>query len=135
MHSQRYRHAQLITLCMLAVGFVLVSSSLFAAEEEKKEKGPAPLRVKGNLIPHPESKDIKVLTENYETVTVIVNDKTRINASVKGNLDYMSQEAGLKLPQGEVTYTEVDGKFVATGVTYTSSETWKMEPPKLPEEE
>ena len=124
----------IITLCMLAVGFVLVSSSLFAAEEGKKEKGPAPLRVKGELIPHPESKDIKVLTENYETVTVIVNDKTRIEGSVKGTLVYLSQEAELKLPKGEVTYTEVDGKFVATRVTYTSGETWKMEPPKPKEE-
>ncbi len=124
----------IITLCMLAVGFVLVSSSMFAAEKEKKEKGPAPLKVKGEFIPHTDSKDIKVLTENYETVTVLVNDKTRIDASVKGTLDYMATEAELKLPKGEITYTEVDGKFVATRVTYTSSETWKMEPPKPKED-
>jgi len=122
------------TLCMLSVGLVLMSSSLFAAEEGKKEKAPAPLRVKGELIPHLDSKDIKVLTENYETVTVMVNDKTRIEVSVKGTMEFMSQEAELKLPKGEVTYTEVDGKPVATRITYTSGETWNMEPPKPKEE-
>ena len=124
----------IITLCMLAVGFVLVSSSMFAAEEGKKEKAPAALKVKGELIPHPESNDVKVLTENYETVTVIVNDKSRIDATVKGTLDYMAQEAELKLPKGEITYTEVDGKFVAQRVTYSSGETWKMDKP-VPKEE
>ena len=124
----------IISLGMLAVGLVLVSSFLFAAEEGKKEKGPAPLRVKGELIPHPDSKDIKVLTENYDTVTVMVTDKTRIEPSVKGTLDYLSQEAELKLPKGEVTYTEVDGKPVATRVTYTSGEVWKMDTPKPKEE-
>jgi len=63
-----------------------------------------------------------------------VNDKTRIEASVKGSLNFLSQEAELKLPRGEVTYTEIDGKFVATRVTYTSGETWNMEPPKPKEE-
>ncbi len=126
----------IITLCMLAVGFMLVSSSMFAAEKEKKEKekGPAALKVKGELIPHPDSNDIKVLTENYETVTVIVNDKTQINATVKGKLDYMAQEAELKLPKGEVTYTEVDGKPVAQRVTYSSGEKWKMDKP-VPKED
>ena len=124
----------IITLCMLTACFVLVSSPLSAADEIKKEKAPAPLRVKGELIPHQESSDIKVLTENYETVTVSVNDKTRIEASVKGSLNFLSQEAELKLPRGEVTYTEIDGKFVATRVTYTSGETWNMEPPKPKEE-
>ncbi len=75
-----------------------------------------------------------MLTEKYETITVLVNDKTRIDASVKGTLDYMATEAELKLPKGEITYTEVDGKFVATRVTYTSSEKWTMEPPKPKED-
>lgn len=46
----------------------------------------------------------------------------------------MSQEADLKLPKGEITYTEVDGKFVATRVIYTCGETWNMEPSKPKEE-
>ena len=124
----------IITLGMLAVGLMFLSSPLLAAEEAKKEKAPAPLRVKGELIPHPDSKDIKVLTENYETITVLVNDKTRIEPAVKGSLDYLSQEAELKLPKGEITYTEVDGKLVATRVTYVSGEVWKMETPKPKEE-
>ena len=122
------------TLCMLALGFAFASSPLFAADEAKKEKAPAPLRVRGELIPHPDTKDIKVLTENYETVTVLVNEKTRIEPSVKGSLEYLGQEAEGRLPKGEITYTEVDGKLVATRVTYTSGETWKMDPPKPREE-
>ena len=45
-------------------------------------------------------------------------------------MDDMSKETEIKLPRGEVTYTVVDGKPVATRITYSSGETWKMEPPK-----
>ena len=124
----------IITLGMLAIGLAFLSSPLSAADEAKKEKAPAPLKVKGELIPHPGSKDIKVLTENYETLTIMVDDKTRIEAAIKGSLNYLSQEAELKLPKGEITYVEVDGKLVATRVTYISGETWNMEPPKPKEE-
>ncbi len=124
----------IISFWMLAIGFLLVSSPLLAAEEVKKEKAPAPLRVRGELIPHTDTKDIKVLLENYETVTVLVNEKTRIEPAVRGSLEYLAQEAELRLPRGEITYTEIDGKLVATRVTYNSNETWKMDEPKPREE-
>ena len=110
---------------------VFLSFSLYSAEKEKKDKG---TKVRGNLIPHLESKDIKVLTENYETITVIVNEKTQILPSVQGKLEDMEKEAELNLPKGEVTYTIVDGQPVATRVTYTSREKWKMAPPKPKED-
>jgi hypothetical protein len=99
------------------------------AKEGKKEKA-APLRARGGLIPHPETNDVKVLLENYDTLVITVNEKTRVEASVKAKLDDMAKEAELRLPKGEVTYTVVDGKPVATRITYGSNETWKMEPPK-----
>ena len=77
---------------------------------------------------------MKVLTENYETETITVTEKTRIDATVRGKLEYMGVEAESNLPKGEVTYIIVDGKPVATRITYTSRETWKMEPPKPREE-
>lgn len=103
------------------------------AKGEKQEKA-APLRIRGDLIPHPDSNDVKVLTEKYDTLVIIVDEKTRIEASVKATMDAMAKEAELKLPKGEVTYTIVDGKPVATRITYSSGETWNMEPPKPKEE-
>ena len=58
---------------------VFMSFSLYSAEEGKKEKAKEQaLKARGDLIPHLETKDIKVLTENYETITVIINEKTQI---------------------------------------------------------
>ena len=124
---------------MLIVSLVLVipvflSFSLYSAEEGKKKDKDKGTKVRGNLIPHMESKDIKVLTENYETITVIVNEKTQILPSVQGKLEDMEKEAELNLPKGEVTYTIVDGQPVATRVTYTSRAKWKMQPPKPKED-
>ena len=122
-------------LCLAAVIPVFLASSLLAQEvkEGKKEKA-APLRVKGELIPHTDSNDVKVLMENYDTLVIMVNEKTRIEASVKAKIDDMAKEAEIKLPKGEVTYTVVDGKPVATRITYSSGETWNMEPPKPKED-
>ena len=123
---------RLILIVSLALVIpVFLSFSLYSPEKEKKDKG---TKVRGNLIPHLESKDIKVLTENYETITVIVNEKTQILPSVQGKLEDMEKEAELNLPKGEVTYTIVDGQPVATRVTYTSREKWKMQPPKPKED-
>lgn len=117
--------------CLAAVAMVFLASSLLAeeAKEGKKEKA-APLRARGELIPHPETNDVKLLLENYDTLVITVNEKTRIEASARAKLDDMAKEAEIRLPRGEVTYTIVDGKPMATRITYTSNETWKMEPPK-----
>ena len=124
----------LFVLCILTVVSVFCSSLVMAAEEGKDgKKAAAPeKKIKGDLIPHPESGDIKVLTENYETETMVVNDKTRIEATVRAKLPDMGAEAEYNLPNGEVTYIIVDGKPVATRITYTSRETWNQEPPKPP---
>jgi hypothetical protein len=118
-------------LCLAAIIPAFLASSLLAqeAKEGKMEKA-APLRIRGELIPHPDTNDVKVLTENYETLVITVDGKTRIEASVKAKLDDMAKEAEFTLPRGEVTYTVVDGKPVATRITYGSGATWNMEPPK-----
>ena len=127
------KRAILIVSLALVIPVVL-SFSLYSAEEGKKKDKDKGTKVRGNLIPHMESKDIKVLTENYETITVIVNDKTRIEPSVQGNLEDMEKEAEFNLPKGEVTYTLVDGQPVAQRVTYSSKAKWKMTPPKPKED-
>ncbi len=120
--------------CVLA-GLVVFFGTL-ALSEEKAAKKAAPLewKVKGELIPHPDTGDIKVLTENYEALTFGVDKNTKITANVKAKVKEMAMEGEFKLPKGEVTYTFVDGKPVATKVTYGSGETWKMEPPKPKED-
>lgn len=120
-----------LILCVATIipVFGAVPSPAQEAKEGKQEKV-APLRIRGDLIPHPDSNDVKVLTEKFDTLVIIVDGKTRIEASVKAKMDDMAKEAAIKLPRGEVTYTIVDGKPVATMITYSSGETWNMEPPK-----
>ncbi len=123
---------RLILIVSLALVIpVFLSFSLYSAEEGKKEKKKEE-KARGNLIPHADTKDVKVLTDNYETITVKITDKTQILPSVRGKLEDMEKEAEFNLPKGEVSYTIVDGQPVATRVTYTSRETWTMEPPKPP---
>ena len=124
----------LFVACLLAVVAVFCSTLAIPAEEGKKDKKEKALKAKGSLIPHPDEKDVKVLTDDYETIVVTVDSKTAIQASVKAKLPDMGAEAEFNLPKGEVTYVIVDGKAVATKITYSSRETWKMEPPKPKED-
>lgn len=127
----------LFIACVLAVVSVFCSSLVMAAEEGKegkKAEKKSEKKMKGDLIPHSDTGDIKVLTENYETETMVVNEKTNITATVKAKLDDMGKEAEFNLPKGEVTYTIIDGKPVATRITYTSRETWNLVPPKPKED-
>ncbi len=121
-------------VCLMAVMTVFCGLLAQAAEEKKEGKKEKALKAKGELIPHPEENDVKVLLENYETITVTVTDKTKIEASVKSKLDNMAKEAEFKLPKGEVTYTIVDGKPVATRITYGSGAVWNFVPPQPKEE-
>jgi hypothetical protein len=129
----------LVIACVLAVVTVFCSSLILAADEAKegkegKKAASAEKKMRGDLIPHAESSDVKVMTENYEIETVMVNEKTRIESTVRAKLVDMEKEAEFNLPKGEVTYTIVDGKPVATRIIYTSRETWNLEPPKPKEE-
>ncbi len=124
----------LFVACLLAVMAVFVGTVSMAAEEGKKKEKAEALKAKGDLIPHPEDNNVKILTSDYQTVEVEVTNKTAIEAVVKAKLPDMGAEAEFNLPKGEVTYTMVDGKPVATKITYTSRETWKLQPPKPKEE-
>jgi hypothetical protein len=123
------RFALIVFAAAVIPAFVAGSLPAQEAKEGQQEKA-APMRIKGDLIPHPDSSDVKVLTEKFETLVIIVDEKTRIEASVKAKIDDMAKEAAFRLPKGEVTYTVVDGKPVATRITYSSGETWDMQPPK-----
>lgn len=118
---------------ILILSLILVSISLIAylavAQEEKKVK-PLEWKVKGQLIPHPGNNDIKVMTGDYQIVTAPLSKGTRIEFTARGKLEDMAIEAERGLPDGEVTFTVIDGKAVVTKISYTSGARWKMEPPK-----
>jgi hypothetical protein len=127
----------ILVLVLSLISFSCLTSVCLSQDEkaaEAKKMKIVEMKAKGQLIPHPETNDIKILTDDYKTLTIPLDKTTRIEVTVKGTLDFMAEEAFLKLPKGEITYTMVDGKPVAIKVTYSSGETWKMEPPKPPEE-
>ena len=112
-------------LCLVAVP-VFLSQPMYAAEGKK----PAPMewKVKGDVIYHPNSSDVKVMTESYETITMSVDDNTSFTASVKAKPEDMAKETGLR--KGEVTFTVIDGKPVAKKITYTAGQKWEVSKPK-----
>ena len=112
-------------LCLVAVP-VFLSQLLYAAEEKKT--APMEWKVKGEVIYHPNSNDVKVMTESYDTITMIVDYKTSIQASVKAKPEDMAKETGLR--KGEVTFTVIDGKPVAKKITYTAGQKWEVSKPK-----
>jgi hypothetical protein len=118
-------------IIMLSVTLVLVpliSSMCLAQEEEKKVKA-LEFKIKGQLIPHPDKNDIKVMTDDFQTFTLPLAKGVRIDMTTRGELGFLATENEVRLPTGEVTYTLIDGKPVVTRITYTSGEKWKMEPP------
>ena len=120
---------------ILTLTFVLITvlTSFGFAQEEKKAK-PVEFKIKGQLIAHPEKNEIKVMTDDFQTFIMPVNKGARIDATVRGKLEEMAIENTMRLPNGEITYTLIDGKPVVTRITYSSGETWKMEDPKPREE-
>ncbi len=74
------------------------------------------------------------MTEDFQTFTMPLAKGVRIDVTVRGKLEDMAIENTVRLPNGEITYTLMDGKPVVTRITYNSGETWKMEEPKPPSE-
>ncbi len=123
------------TMLILSLTVVLITllTSLSFAQEEKKVK-PVEFKIKGQLIAHPDKNEIKVMTEDYQTFILPINKGARIDVTTRGKIEEMAKENTIRLPNGEITYTLMDGKAVVTRITYTSGETWKMEEPKPREE-
>ena len=74
--------------------------------------------------------DIDIVIELIEPKIGSLIKELRITCKDGYVNEDIAKEAEIRLPKGEVTYTIIDGKPVATRITYTSGETWNMEPPK-----
>ena len=124
------------TMLILSLTLILISllTSLGFAQEEEKKVKLLEFKIKGQLIAHPDKNQIKVMTEDFQTFIMPVNKGARIDATVRGKLEEMAKENTMRLPNGEITYTLIDGKPVVTRITYSSGETWNMEEPKPREE-
>ncbi len=121
----------ILTLTLVLIS--LLTSLSFAQEEEKKVKL-LEFKIKGQLVAHPEKNEIKVMTDDFQTFSMPLNKGARIDVTTRGKLEEMAKENEIRLPNGEITYTLMDGKPVVTRITYSSGETWKMEEPKPREE-
>ena len=120
----------ILILSLTLILISLIPSICLAQEEEEKKVKLLEWKVRGQLIPHPDKNDVKVMTDDFQTFTFPLMKGARIEVTTRGKLEDMAKEAEGRLPKGEVTYTIIDGKPVATRISYTSGETWKMEEPK-----
>jgi hypothetical protein len=66
-----------LTLLVAVVFAVSCVSVGFAKDKPKTYK------LKGMMVVHPETKDIKVVDKNYEYHTIYYNKKTKVTATVK----------------------------------------------------
>lgn len=110
---------------LLFLIFVLVQASAGMAEEKAEEK-----TVKGMIVLHEETGDIKIVTENYEYVTVHFDKKTKVEATVKASIEDLAQETR-RLPDGAVTFVMKDGKPVAKKISYKARANWAIDKTKV----
>ena len=83
------------------------------------------------MVVHPETKDIKVVDENYKYHTIYYNKKTKVEATVKAKIsDFEKEMSQSRLPKGTVTYIIKDGKPIATKVSFKSRAGWGLKKKK-----
>jgi ABC-type Na+ efflux pump permease subunit len=103
-----------IVISILAMLLVVSFISSGLCEEKKKAE-----KAKGMIILNQEKNYIKVLDEEYKTVTIYLDKKTKYEAVVKAKLkDFAQEKKESRLPKGTVTYKMKGGKPVATKVQY-----------------
>ena len=124
----------ILILSVTVIAVVVLSSLCLAQEGAAKKVKALEWKVKGQLIPHPDKNEIKIMTDDFQVFIMPVNKGASIDVTIKGKLKDLALENEIRLPNGEVTYTFIDGKPVITKITYSSGETWTMEPPKPKEE-
>ncbi len=111
---------------MIAVVFVVSCLSVgFAKDKPKTHK------LKGMMVVHPDTKDIKLVDKNYEYHTIYYNKKTRVTATVKAKTSDLEKEMSQsRLPTGTVTYIIKGGKKIATKVSFKSRAGWGLKKKK-----
>jgi len=113
---------KILTLLMVVV-FMLSCVSVGFAADKKKVKAKKIKAV--HMVVHPETKDIKVVDEDYEYHTIYYNKKTKVEARVKAKVsDFEKEMKQSRLPAGTVTYVIKDGKPVATKILFKSRANW-----------
>jgi hypothetical protein len=116
-----------ISMFLLVLVFVMSVSSLGLAEEKKAKE----VKLKGMMVIHPETKDIKFVTEDYQYHTIYYNKKTKVTATVKAKISDLEKEMEQKrLPKGTVTYVIKDGKPVAKKTSFKSRAKWGLKKKK-----
>jgi len=125
----------LLIVSVSVIALVVLTSLCLAQEEGAAKKVKAlEFKIRGQLIPHPDKNEVKVMTDDFQVFVMPLNKGASVDVTVKGKLADLALENEVRLPVGEVTYSFIDGKPVITKITYPSGETWTMEPPKPREE-
>jgi hypothetical protein len=115
-------------LLTVMIAFVFVVSCISVGFAKDK---PKTYKLKGMMVVHPDTKDIKVVDKNYEYHTIYYNKKTRVQATVKAKTSDLEKEMSQsRLPRGTVTYIIKDGKKIATKVSFKSRAGWGLKKKK-----
>ena len=116
-----------ITMILLVLVFVVSVSSLGLAAEKKAKE----IKLKGMIVIHPETKDIKLVTEDYQYHTIYYNKKTKVEATVKAKTSDLEKEMKQsRLPKATVTYVIKNGKPVAKKISFKSRAKWGLKKKK-----
>ena len=114
-----------LTLLLAVVFLVSCVSVGFAKEKPKTYK------LKGMMVVHPATRDIKLVDKNYEYHTIYYNKKTKVTATVKAKTSDLEKEMSQsRLPKGTVTYIIKGGKNIATKVSFKSRAGWGLKKKK-----
>jgi hypothetical protein len=115
------------TLTLLIVAVFIPACVSVGYSKDK----PKTYKLKGMMVVHPETKDIKVVDKNYEYHTIYYNKKTKVTATVKAKTSDLEKEMSQsRLPKGTVTYIIKDGKKIATKVSFKSRAGWGLKKKK-----
>jgi len=116
-----------LSVLLLVTGAILALASVGPAEE----KGAKEVKVKGMIIIHPETGDVKVVTEDYQYHTIYFDKKTKVEATVKADASDLENEIkGGEMPVGTVTFVINNGKPVAKKISYKSGIDWAVKKKK-----
>jgi len=113
---------------VLVVVFVCAWAAAGLGQEKQK---PKEYKVKGMMVVHPETKDVKVVDKDYQYHTISYNKKTQVEATVRAKTGDLEKEMSQsQLPSGTVTYIIKDGQKVATKISFKSRAGWGIKKKK-----
>ena len=118
------------TLTVLLVFVFTMSVCLLATAQDKQKQKEMKLKAK-HMVIHPETGDIKVVTEDYQYYTIYYDKKTKVEAIINATTsDFANEMTQSALPSGTVSYVIKDGKPVATKISFKSGAEWGVKKKK-----